>query len=149
MLADLKSAERKKARGEKPQAVCPKALEAVRLIDACSPSSAPSMALRPRSGWPFVRLKARRSSPNLKPGWPIPAASSPAAMTWPRGSTISRRVGRRSRASWTMVASAYPTMPPSVRCVASRSGANPGCSAARTVAVSAPPSCTASSSPPR
>lgn len=34
VLADLEAAERKKARGEKPQAVYPKALEAVRLIDA-------------------------------------------------------------------------------------------------------------------
>lgn len=34
VLADLESAERKKTRGEKPQAVYPKALEAVRLIDA-------------------------------------------------------------------------------------------------------------------
>lgn len=33
-LADLEAAERKKARGEKPKAVYPKALEAVRLIDA-------------------------------------------------------------------------------------------------------------------
>lgn len=34
VLADIETAERKKARGEKPQAVYPKALEAVRLIDA-------------------------------------------------------------------------------------------------------------------
>ena len=34
ILADLEAAARKKARGEKPQAVYPKALEAVRLIDA-------------------------------------------------------------------------------------------------------------------
>ena len=33
-LADLEAAQRKKARGEKPRAVYPKALEAVRLIDA-------------------------------------------------------------------------------------------------------------------
>ena len=33
-LADIEAAERKKARGEKPKAVYPKALEAVRLIDA-------------------------------------------------------------------------------------------------------------------
>jgi len=33
-LADIETAERKKARGEKPKAVYPKALEAVRLIDA-------------------------------------------------------------------------------------------------------------------
>ena len=33
-LADIDTAERKKARGEKPKAVYPKALEAVRLIDA-------------------------------------------------------------------------------------------------------------------
>ncbi|OHB39154.1 MAG: hypothetical protein A2882_16120 [Phenylobacterium sp. RIFCSPHIGHO2_01_FULL_70_10] len=33
-LADIETAERQKARGEKPKAVYPKALEAVRLIDA-------------------------------------------------------------------------------------------------------------------
>ena len=147
-LADIETAERKKARGEKPRCVYPKALEAVRLIDGLF-----AVERRINGARPDERLAVRRqqSAPivaELEAWMDETRQQLTSSHHIVKASTISSAAGPRSPVSWMTAGSASATTPPNGPCAASPWGASPGCSLAPTGAANGRRPCTASSSPP-
>jgi hypothetical protein len=142
-LADVEQAAAARARRQTAKPISPLALEAVQRIDALFAIEREINGLPPAERRAVRKARSAPLVAELETWMLQTRDSSRAGTTWPRPSATCSAAGRPSPASSTTGGSASRTTPPSGRCGAWRSGARPGSSAARTAAVSAPPSSTA------